>query len=555
MGQLLNPAPLDAAPNTPALLEIRGLKKWFSGARALDGVDLVVQAGSVHGLLGENGAGKSTLIKTLSGLIVPDAGRFLIDGVEQPITSVRQSEALGFRFIHQELSLVPHFSAIENCFVGRPYPRKGPFIHRAAMAGKVAQAAHLIAPELPLDVPASRLTTGQKQLAEIIRALLDEDPAHTVRSQARVVVMDEPTASLSDGEAQRLHRAVRVLAGQGVAIIFISHRLDEVLDICDRYTVLRNGTVSGTGAIAGASREQLISLMSGKNTAAAGRASPIEAGKSATGKRVLDVMDVPYGESTGENAQENAGSRSGPSQNTLSFSVREGEILGLYGLIGAGRSSLLKQIWGARRHAGGRIVIDGQDMGRANITQRIRAGGAFVPEDRRGEGLITPRSIADNLALTDLTAVRMVPKLPLTSTRRLAQRATNIRGRLAVKMASVHAKPLTLSGGNQQKLLFGRWFGRPLRLLLLDEPSRGVDVGAKAEIHALVRQMAEQGAAVLMATSDMDELLALSSRVLVMAGGRITAELVGKDIEPRRIVAAAFSLSAQRNTPHEERDL
>jgi len=530
--------------SAPALLEIRGLKKWFSGARALDGVDLAVQAGSVHGLLGENGAGKSTLIKTLSGLIAPDAGSFLMEGVAQRITSVRQSEALGMRFIHQELSLVPHFSAIENCFVGRSYPRRGPFIHRAAMAGKVEQTARLIAPDLPLNVPTSRLTTGQKQLVEIIRALMGEDPEEVGRGKARIVVMDEPTASLSDGEADRLHCAVRVLAGQGVAIIFISHRLDEVLDICDRYTVLRNGTVSGTGAIAETSREQLISLMTGKDRGAALASRPPSV---MAGKPVLNVIEVPFGE--------RADANSGSQQNTLSFSVREGEILGLYGLIGAGRSSLLKQIWGAHRHAGGRIVIDGQDMDRENITQRIRAGGAFVPEDRRGQGLVTQRSIAENLALTDLTAVRMAPKLPLTSARRLAQRATGIRGQLEVKMASVHAKPLTLSGGNQQKLLFGRWFGRradcSLRLLLLDEPSRGVDVGAKAEIHALVRQMAGQGAAVLMVTSDMDELLTLSSRVLVMAGGCITAELCGADIEPRRIVAAAFN-HPQRENPQRE---
>jgi len=515
------------------LLEVRKLKKSFGGVRALDGVDLTVQAGSVHGLLGENGAGKSTLIKALSGLIAPDAGCFFIEGVEQPIVSVRQSEALGFRFIHQELSLVPHFSAVENCFVGRAYPRKGPFINRAAMARRVQNTARLIAPDLPLDVPASRLTTGQKQLVEIIRALTNEG--------ARVVVMDEPTASLSDGEAQRLHHAVRVLAGQGVAIIFISHRLDEVLTLCEHYTVLRNGAVAGSGAIAQTSREQLIHLMSGKDVVAASRPSspsPSPRTYDHPGKPVLEVIDLPFG-------------RHLPST-PVSFTVCEGEILGLYGLIGAGRSALLKQIWGAERNTGGRIVIDGKVMACARITQRIRAGGAYVPEDRRGQGLVTSCSIADNLALVDLTAVRTVARLPLVSTRRLVQYTQRIREQLGIKMASPHARPLTLSGGNQQKLLFGRWFERPsgqlLRLLLLDEPSRGVDVGAKAQIHDLIRNMAARGAAVVMATSDMDELLALSSRVLVMAGGRMSAELAGPDMEPRRIVAAAFA-----HTPSEDR--
>jgi len=518
------------------LLEVCGLTKRFAGVRALDGVDLRVQAGSVHGLLGENGAGKSTLIKALSGVVTPDAGSVRLDGVTQIIASVRQSEALGFRFIHQELSLVPHFSTVENCFVGRRYPRKGPFVHRAAMRRQVEKTARLIAPDLPLDTPASHLTTGQKQLAAIIRALMNEGGRE--EAGARLIVMDEPTASLSDGESQRLHRAVRVLADQGVAVIFISHRLDEVLDICDHYTVLRSGRLAGSGAIAGTSRQQLIGLMSGSDRAVAGahpHPLPVQ------GQTVLEVINVPFGQTAGKTAGKTAQTESAQ----ISFAVREGEVLGLYGLIGAGRSSLLKQIWGARRHAGGRITIDGQDMARARIGQRIQAGGAYVPEDRRFEGLVTPRSIAENLALADLGAVRThvfgKTTAPIVSTRRLRQRAAGIRDQLGIKMASPHALPLTLSGGNQQKLLFGRWFGRPLRLLLLDEPSRGVDVGAKSEIHALVRQMASQGAAVVMATSDMDELLALSSRVLVMAGGRITAELTGEEMVPHRIVAAAFA--------------
>lgn len=501
------------------LLEVRDLKKWFAGARALDGVDLSVDAGSVHGLLGENGAGKSTLIKSLSGLVTPDSGTIAVDGDIRPITSVRDAEALGFRFIHQELSLVPHFTAIENCFVGRPYPRKGPFIDRATMRRQVEEAAKLIAPDLPLDVPASRLTTGQKQLVEIIRALMTEG--------SRLIVMDEPTASLSDGEAARLHNAVRVLSGQGVAIIFISHRLDEVLDICDRFTVLRNGKTTGSGAISDTSREQLVRLMTGNDTKLSTRQPA-----GIHGKPVLTVEDLPFG----------------PDGNAISFAVREGEILGLYGLVGAGRSSLIKQIWGARRHEGGRILLDGQVMRPSAIRQRIARGGAYVPEDRRGEGLVTQRSIAENLVLADLGAVRASPALPIVSGKKLVERADTIRQQLAVKMGSPHARPLTLSGGNQQKLLFGRWFGRPIRLLILDEPSRGVDVGAKAEIHALARQMAANGAAVLMATSDMDELLALSDRVLVMAGGRITTELVGEQIEPRSIVAAAFAHTERKET-------
>ncbi len=501
------------------LLEITGLEKRFSGARALAGADLSVAAGSVHGLLGENGAGKSTLIKTLSGLVRPDAGEIHVDGRPTLIGNVRQAEALGFRFIHQELSLVPQFDAVENAFVGRSYPRKGPFIDRTAMRRAVAATAAAIAPDLPLDIPAGRLTTGQKQLVEIIRALMNEP--------ARLVVMDEPTASLSEGEARRLHQAVRTLASRGVAVIYISHRLDEVAEICDRFTVLRNGATAGSGAMRGTTRADLVRMMSGHDDVTGGHPA-----LPATGTTVLMVRNMPFG-------------RAG---NSISLEVAEGEILGLYGLVGAGRSSFMKMIWGARASEGGSIAIDGQALSPGDIRARIRLGGAYVPEDRRHEGLMTGRSIAENLAISDLSRVRAGSGLPLTSTTRLAARAEDVRKQLSVKMGSPWAMPLTLSGGNQQKLLFGRWFGGRIRLLILDEPTRGVDVGAKAEIHAIVRRIAAEGAAVLMTTSDMDELLALAHRVAVFADGEVTARFEGADVTPPRIVDAAFQQSSRKDS-------
>ncbi|MFT4159512.1 sugar ABC transporter ATP-binding protein [Shinella sp.] len=499
------------------LLEIRGLEKRFGGARALAGASLSVAAGSVHGLIGENGAGKSTLIKTLSGLVRPDAGEIHVDGAPIAISSVREAEALGFRFIHQELSLVPQFDAVENAFVGRAYPKSGPFIDRAAMRRAVAATAAAIAPDLPLDMPAGRLTTGQKQLVEIIRALMNEP--------ARLVVMDEPTASLSEGEARRLHEAVRALAARGVAVIYISHRLDEVAEICDAFTVLRNGATAGTGVMQGTTRADLVRMMSGHEEVTSGRPAV-----PAVGRPVLEVRDLPFGQRG----------------NTLSLTVGEGEILGLYGLVGAGRSSFMKMIWGARRTEGGTVLLDGHVLKPGDIHARIRHGGAYVPEDRRHEGLVTARSIAENVAISDLSRVRSHPALPVTSRSRLAARAEDIRAQLSVKMGSPFALPLTLSGGNQQKLLFGRWFGGRIRLLILDEPTRGVDVGAKAEIHAIVRRIAGEGAAVLMTTSDMDELLALSHRVAVFANGEITARLEGEAIAPPRIIDAAFHHETRR---------
>jgi ABC-type sugar transport system ATPase subunit len=494
------------------LLEVRALGKRFGGAVALAGANLAVDAGSVHGLLGENGAGKTTLIKCLAGNVVPDQGEIRIDGAPRVIHSVAEAERLGFRFIHQELNLFPHFDAVENCFVGRPYPHRGPFIDRGAMRRRIATVAREIAPDLPLDVPAGRLTTGQRQLIAIVRAL--------AVAPARLVVMDEPTASLSEGEARRLHQAVRHLAAQDVAVIYISHRLDEVMAICDRYTVLRNGVTMGGGGIADVTRNGLVRLMSGHDEQ---RREPKAA--TAAGATVLAVAELPFG---------SAGRK-------LSLSVASGEIVGLYGMIGSGRSALLKTIWGAHTHPGGSIAIDGRALQPGRIGARIAAGAAYVPEDRRTEGLLTRRSIADNLALADLQAVRALAALPFTSLKRLAARALDIKARLGIKMGSPFAGPLTLSGGNQQKLLFGRWLGRPLRVLLLDEPTRGVDVGAKEEIHAVVRALARDGAAVLMATSDIEELLALADRIVVLAKGDISAQLVNSDLPPSRVVAAAFN--------------
>lgn len=501
------------------MLKIRGLEKHFSGVRALAGADLEAEAGSVHGLLGENGAGKSTLIKTLSGLVAPDGGEIQLDGTPITIESVRHAEALGFRFIHQELSLVPHFTAVENAFVGRPYPRRGPFIDRDAMRRTVAETARAIAPNLPLDVAVGRLATGQKQLVEIVRALMGEP--------ARLVVMDEPTASLSDGEARQLYDAVRRLTERGVAVIFISHRLDEVMEICDRFTVLRNGATAGTGPISTIDRAGLVRLMSGKDEV------PTIARPVAQDSPIaLRVRDLPFG-------------RRG---SAISFDIKAGEILGLYGLVGAGRSSLMKIIWGATAHPAGEITLGGVPLRSGRIGDRIRLGGAYIPEDRRHEGLMTNRAIAENLALPNLASVRVVPSLPWVSTGALKRRTAAIRSALSIKMGSPFAKPLTLSGGNQQKLLFGRWFGRPVRLLILDEPTRGVDVGAKAEIHAMARRLADEGAAVLMTTSDMDELLALSGRVLVLAAGEVTEELTGAGLKPERIVDAAFQHQSRKET-------
>ncbi|WP_029077091.1 sugar ABC transporter ATP-binding protein [Kaistia adipata] len=538
-------------------LALDGLVKHFGATKALDGADLAIEAGSVHALVGENGAGKSTLIKTLSGLYQPDAGTIRLDGAPVTIDGPRAAEAMGLRFIHQELNLVPHFDAVGNAWIGRRHPRRGPFIDGRAMRAKVAEVAARIAPDLPLDRPAARLTPGQRQMAEIVRALMEP---------ARLVVMDEPTSSLSEGEAERLHAVVRQLAAEGCAVLFISHRLDEVLDLCGRYTVLRNGRTVGAGAIAEIDRAGLVARMSGQGTLGTGSGEPSLPLRERVGERgTTSVSPVesfaspafphPNPPHKGEGASGQkpvlaADLAFGPAGSRIAMQLRPGEIVGLYGLVGAGRSSLLRTLWGATPGRG-LIAIDGQVPGHGPAG-RIARGMAYVPEDRRREGLALALSIEDNLALAHLADFRARRSLPLPSKAKIRAFAKRTGDRLRLVAAGPDSSPATLSGGNQQKLLFGRWLGRPIRVLLVDEPTRGVDVGAKGEIHAEMRRIASDGAAVLMATSDIEELAALSTRVLVLHAGRLVAELDGASLTRAAVVAAAFGHAPDEPRPPSE---
>ncbi|WP_018182409.1 sugar ABC transporter ATP-binding protein [Kaistia granuli] len=539
-------------------LALDGLVKHFGATKALDGADLVLEAGSVHALVGENGAGKSTLIKTLSGLYQPDAGAIRLDGQPISIDGPRSAEALGLRFIHQELNLVPHFDTVDNAWIGRRHPRRGPFIDGRAMRARVAEVAARIAPDLPLDKPAARLTPGQRQMAEIVRALMEP---------ARLVVMDEPTSSLSEGEAERLHDIVRQLSAERCAVLFISHRLDEVVDLCDRYTVLRNGRTVGAGSVSDTSRAGLVAMMSGTEIAGTASGQPSLPLWERVGERgtasvspdeTIAAPAFPHpnpphkGEgASGQNPVLAADLGFGPAGSHVSFAIRPGEIVGLYGLVGAGRSSLLKTIWGATPGRG-LIALDGQVPG-PGPAGRIARGMAYVPEDRRREGLANSLSIEQNLSLAHLSDFRALASIPAPSRAKIRAFAQATGARLRLVAAGPDRSPATLSGGNQQKLLFGRWLGRPIRVLLVDEPTRGVDVGAKGEIHGEMRRIAADGAAVLMATSDIEELLALSTRVLVLHAGRLVAELDGPSLTRAAVVAAAFGHAPDEQMPPSER--
>jgi ribose transport system ATP-binding protein len=492
------------------MLEIAGARKHFGGVKALDGVSMSVAKGRVHALLGENGAGKSTLLKCLAGAHRLEGGEMRIGGEAYSPQTPHDAEAAGLRFVYQELNLVPGFTAFENAFVGRRYPRRLGMIHWADMSRRMRLVRDRFALDVPLDVPVRRLSIGQRQMVEILRALMDE---------AQILFLDEPTSSLSESEGRRLLTVARDLAADGRVVVFVSHRMEEVFAVADDYTVLRNGRTVGQGRIPDARPEDLIALMAGEVLRSERPTDAVHVGDV-----VLRVSELSVG----------------PRRRPVDFTVRQGEIVGLYGIVGSGRSALLRSIWGANPQASGEIVLGGRRLPLRGIGARIRAGAAYVPEDRRSEGLVMQHSLLDNAALPKLGDHRVARGLPVVSWRAMRRSVRQTLARLQVKFGRLSDRISMLSGGNQQKILIGRWFGRKLSLLLLDEPTRGVDVRSKVEIHDLCRSLAGSGAAVAFATSDIEELFVLATRIVVMVQGAIVLEAAATTIDRRDVVGAAF---------------
>jgi ABC-type sugar transport system ATPase subunit len=493
------------------MLEIAGLGKDFGGVKALDGVRMSVASGRVHALLGENGAGKSTLLKCLSGACRPDRGEIRLEGQVFDPPTPREAEAAGLRFVHQELNLVPGFTAYENAFVGRRYPRRLGMIDWPAMRKRMRTVRDRLGLDLPLDVPVRRLSVGQGQLVEILRALMDD---------ARLLVLDEPTASLSQAEAATLHKVARDLARAGCAVIFVSHRMDEVFEIAQDFTVLRNGKTVGEGGIAEVTRDEIVSMMAGS---AFSHARPTPAG--AVGPAILTLSRFSVS----------------PHRKPVDLAVGSGEIIGLYGIIGSGRSSMLKSIWGANPLARGSIVLAEKSIPPAGIAERVKAGAAYAPEDRRNTGLVMTHSVLDNTTLPRLARHRALPGLPVLSWRSMRRGARATLDVLNVKYGRLSDRVATLSGGNQQKIMIGRWLSEETKLFLLDEPTRGVDVRSKVEIHDLCRSLAMRGTPVIFATSDIEELFMLAGRIVVMAHGAVVLDAAAATLTRQDVLAATFS--------------
>ena len=489
-------------------LEARAVCKAYGGIPVLTGVEFTLRPSEVHVLLGENGAGKSTFTKILSGVTQPDSGAILLDGKSVVFATPAQAQNAGIALMHQEPLVFPELTVAENIFLGRQ-PTRGPF--RAVDWREMNRQAETLIVSLGVALdPRARmqgLSVAAQQMTEVARAL---------SLHARVLIMDEPTAALTPGEVADLFRITRQLREQGAAIIFISHRLEEVFEIGDRITVLRDGAMVGTVAPQDTTRDEIIRMMVGRPLAALFEKRDAEPGAV---RLKVDGLTLP-----GRFAD-------------ISFEVRAGEIVGMAGLVGAGRTEVAEAIFGVRSPAAGTVQLDGATVRLKNPQQAVKSGLAYVPEDRQKHGLLLPLPIAQNITLPRL---REFARMGWMQNRREQQAAETITARLQLRGArNVMQAVGELSGGNQQKVALAKWLLTPPKVLILDEPTRGIDIGAKAEVHRLMSELAQQGMAILMISSDLTEVLAMSDRIVVLREGHLTGRFARADATQERIMAAA----------------
>ena len=479
------------------VVDLRDISKRFGGTVALDRVSLTVGRGEILGLIGENGAGKSTLMNIMSGALWPDSGEIRLDGRLHSRLSPAQAQHLGVQIVHQELSLLPEMTVAENIFLGKE-PRRGPGVIRRQAC--IDQARQLLEQfSIPLDPrqKVAELSAAQKQLVEICKSLA---------GQVKVLILDEPTSSLTEREMACLQRILPLLREQGAAIIFISHKLDEVRALCDTLAVLRDGSLVKTAPMDGVTEEDMVRFMVGRNIRDQ-YTPPAYDGPPRPVLEIRGLCSARYGE---------------VSLRDVSLEVRAGEIVGMFGLIGSGRTELIQALHGLRPIQGGSVAVEGEPVTRFSPRQLIRRGVAWVTEDRRHEGVCLSMSIANNIALP---IYRQVSRMGVIRGKDLAAVVQTYMERLAIKAAGPGAPCQTLSGGNQQKVVLAKWLAAGPRLLILDEPTRGIDVGSKTEIHRLIRQLRDAGMAILVISSEMPELFSLADRLLVMKNGVISGQL------------------------------
>jgi ribose transport system ATP-binding protein len=496
-----------AAPTTTALLQMTGIVKEFPGVRALDGVDLDVRPGEVHCLLGQNGAGKSTLIKVLSGFHQPDDGTIVWDGEETSFSTPAKALEHGVATIYQELDLIPHLDVTENVFLGHEVSRAG-FSQRGHARGQVRELlARLGHSEISPTRIVDELSPAAQQIVSMARALSHD---------TRLLVLDEPSAVLDQEEVKNLFRVIRDLTAEGVAVVYISHRLEEIREIGDRITVLKDGRTVGAGlAVADTPTSELIKLMTGRSIEYVFPPRP-ETPRD-RGEPVLEVRDLSL-----------AGVFAG-----VDLTVHAGEIVGLAGLVGAGRSEILETVYGARKASKGTVTVDGKKMRRGSVVAMVRAGVGLAPEERKSQGLLLDEAVYRNITMSSM---KRFARLGFLNRREERRQAAELTTSLDVRPDGVTRAVRTLSGGNQQKVVLARWLLRDCRVLLLDEPTRGVDVGARSELYQLVRSLADRGVAVVVVSSEIEEVLGLADRVLVLREGVVVHESAATAIDEATVL-------------------
>lgn len=474
------------------VLEMKNIDKSFGGTHALNDINFQLRKGEVHALLGENGAGKSTLIKTLGGIHKPDGGTILINGKEVSMTGIHEAQAYGIGIIHQEIVLVPYLTVAENIFLGREITNKLGFKDMNEINNKAAKMAATLGLDIDVTTPVKELTIAQQQMVEIVKAS---------SFNVKILVMDEPTSSLSDEEVDKLFDTIKRLKSKEVSIIYISHRMEELFKITDRVTVIRDGTYVGTVDTRETNHDNLVAMM--------------------VGRKLENYYTRDFCKQNEEVVRVNKLTKKGVFEN-ISFSVKKGEILGFAGLVGAGRSEIMMSLFAADSYDSGNVYLYGKQVKFKNCKEAIDNGIAMVPEDRKLQGLTLVNSVEFNTALA---ALKFMMNGVLISSSKREEIVFEYIKDLNIKMASKDISVSSLSGGNQQKVVLAKWLATRPKLLILDEPTRGVDVGAKSEIYAIINELAKAGLAIIMVSSDLPEIINMCDRVCVIREGRMAGEI------------------------------
>ncbi|MBE1515059.1 sugar ABC transporter ATP-binding protein [Nesterenkonia halotolerans] len=496
---------MSLSDSTP-VLELAGVRKTFGSVTALADGSITVYPGSIHALVGENGAGKSTLIKIVAGLHRRDRGTFRFRGADAAFNSTAEAKNAGIAVIYQEPTLFPDLSVTENIFMGRQPRSRGGRIDKHAMQQEAAEIFDRLGVNLDLNRPADGLSIADQQIIEIAKA---------ISLDAHLLIMDEPTAALSGVEVERLFAVARSLRDEGRGIVFISHRFDEIFSLCDTITVMRDGSYVATTPTAETSNDELVTMMVGREVADLYPKTPAELGEV-----VLEVEEL-----------SSAGTFS-----DVSFTVRAGEIVGLAGLVGAGRSEIVRAVFGVDSYDSGTVKLNGRPVPKGQPSVAIRAGMALVPEDRRQQGLVVDASLARNIGAA---IRRRLSRFGLITTSAENRAAGPWASQLEVKTSALSMNAATMSGGNQQKVAIAKWLATEPSLLIIDEPTRGIDVGTKAEVHRLLSQLAGEGMAILMISSELPEVMGMADRILVVGEGRISAELDRDEATAEKVMHAA----------------